>query len=63
MNVAVPLMLLTEGNTVEMSRVGHRLALGVQWRDAVSQFPVTVPAPADMVTSRSGGPAALPHAA
>jgi hypothetical protein len=50
MSVAVPFVPLTEDNTVEMSRVGHRLALGVQWRDAVSQFPVTLSAPADMVT-------------
>lgn len=50
MSVAVPYLPLTEANTVEMSRVSHRLALGVQWRDAVSQFPVTMSAPADMVT-------------
>lgn len=43
-------MTLTEANTVPMSHVGHRLALGVQWRDAVSQFPMTLSAPADLVT-------------
>jgi hypothetical protein len=45
-----PSVPLTEANTVEMAQVSHRLALGIQWRDAVSQFPVTVSAPADMVT-------------
>lgn len=45
--VAVP---LTEDNTISMSHVGHRLALGVQWCDAVSQSPMTLSAPADLVT-------------
>lgn len=48
--VAAPYMPLTEANTVDMSRVGHRLALGVQWRDALSQSPMVMSAPADMVT-------------
>lgn len=36
--------------TVEMSRVGHRLALGVQWIDALTQQPVDVPAGAAWVS-------------
>lgn len=42
--------MLTMTDTVSMSRVSHRLALGVQWRDAVSQYPMTLSAPADLVT-------------
>lgn len=42
--------VLTPGNTVAMGRTGHRLALGVQWRDAASQAPIALPAPADAVT-------------
>lgn len=30
--------------TVEVSRVGHRLALGVQWFDALTQLPIEAPA-------------------
>lgn len=45
-----PYVPLTEANTVGMSHVGHRLALGVQWRDAVSMQPMSLPAPADIVT-------------
>lgn len=30
-------------DTVPMGRVRHRLLLGLQWRDAVTQFPMTLP--------------------
>lgn len=42
--------VLTLEDTVSMSQVSHRLALGVQWRDAVSHYPMTLSAPADLVT-------------
>jgi hypothetical protein len=31
---------LTVENTMEVSRVGHRLALGIEWRDALTDLPV-----------------------
>ncbi|MEK8086443.1 hypothetical protein WNB94_08505 [Aquabacterium sp. A3] len=34
---------LTPQDTVPMGRVRHRLLMGVQWRDAVTQYPVTLP--------------------
>jgi len=42
--------VLTLEDTLPMSQVSHRLALGVQWRDAVSHYPMTLSAPADLVT-------------
>jgi hypothetical protein len=39
MSAAVP--SLRPENTVPAGRVGHRLALGVQWLDAATRFPVT----------------------
>lgn len=39
MNAPVRPLLLED--TVEVSRVGHRLALGVQWLDALSQLPAS----------------------
>lgn len=35
--------------TVEVSRVGHRLALGVQWIDALTQLPIEAPAGAALL--------------
>jgi hypothetical protein len=39
-NLAVSVPPLAEYNTTEVSRVGHRLALGVQWLDALTGLPV-----------------------
>lgn len=36
-----PVRPLLQEDTVEVSRVGHRLALGVQWLDALSQLPAS----------------------
>lgn len=42
MSVVLP-RPLTPHDTVPMGRVRHRLLLGVQWRDAVTQYPMTLP--------------------
>lgn len=40
MNAPLLIPALDMGNTVPLSRVGHRLALGVQWIDALTQMPL-----------------------
>ena len=40
-DTAVTVPLLSESNTRDVGRFGHRLALGVQWREALSGLPAT----------------------
>ena len=39
--VPPPMSLLDEANTRQVGHFGHRLAMGVQWRDALSGLPAT----------------------